>query len=284
MLIDQFSEKNKDVEKGFIYPQEMLEEYLGYGSKLEGEGPYSGEELGIIEDTLDNLYEEMTACISPADERQELFLAVGGPAAGKSTYIDSFLEDSDKGYGLIDMDYIRENLSLCVNAMSDKRAQGASIAEADDYAFKKYQNAGIYIGRALLNRLYENGYNAVYCIQPASFNKYFDLFKSAREQGTDLKINFFNAPYEELQKSVEHRTAKTGRGLQDGVLDKQYKAMPEAVKLAMGEGMECNFYWRERCDSCAVMVSSTVADGMVDGNSIFEVSGTSSFMHEPEVF
>lgn len=248
-----------------IFTEQHLDRFLYQGVQKDGEAvPYSPAELIQMNTAIEEMYQKITSSIEPAEENPEFILAIGAPGSGKSTFLNNFFEESEKEFALVDMDLVRENLSLYQDALAEKLQKGASPAEADDFAFNKYRFATTYVGRAVANRLFDEGYNIAYPAQPTAFLNNIDVWEGISDSRSELKIKFFDAPYDQLETSIQNRADETGRQTGFGQLELQCTKLYEAIETALSIPIESEFYWRNEHDSDAVLVCET--DGIGNFN------------------
>lgn len=243
-----------------LFSQENIYSYLNAGSFVSGEPePYTSDELDKIHKAVDDLFNQLTQGVKPSSSKPKFILATGAPGSGKTTYLEDFTKNSEEQFACIDIDIVRNKMELFKEALSQKFNEGASLAEADDYAYHKYRNASMFITRSIINRLVQNNYNIAFPFQPISFNSNCDsLMKAALENGYDVTAKVLHAPFDQLETAVQNRADLTGRQIQAGYLEAQYRAIEQSIINSLNRTeVETELYWRPHHDSAPVLAAKT---------------------------
>ncbi len=249
-----------------LFSEQSINRFLDAGSYVsEQPEPYTDEELKKIKGAIDEIYQRLTADIKPEPSgKPEFVLVVGSPGSGKTTYLNKFIAAAPKQFVNVALDEIREGLDLFKDAMQSKFNLGATAIEADDYAYKKYRNAGLYVGRQVMNRLSENGYNIAYGYQPSNLSgDRRNLLNVIMDAGYDVKVKFIHAPYQELETAIVVRGEQVGRNTQEGYVEWQHSEMPYAVESASRLPLDIEFLWRARHDAAPVLAAKTDNHGNI---------------------
>lgn len=239
-----------------IFSQENVLEFLRAGSFVaEKPESYSATELESIDYTVDALFDKLTDFVTPASGVPKFVLAVGAPGSGKTTYLQKFVAEQTD-FVHVDFDTIREEMDLF---------REAKDFAGDAYAYLKYRNAAMFVGRSLVNRLAQGNFNMAFSFPPKALNRTDGaLIDAILDSGYDLSVKVFDASPEELRKATQGRAEKTGREMnREDLLEEQREQIEAVVSLILGKRVPLEVYWRARHDSAPVLTARTDAAGVL---------------------
>lgn len=249
------------LERKPLYSEVDLLEELDKGARIaEGTREYTDDEKVEIEQTIEAIYQRITSGFEPVTKGcPKIMPVVGPPAAGKSSFSQELIKDSNMT--LIDADDIRSSLPIFERTRQERIDAGVDALKADNEAYHVCINAAAYISYCLRNRLFEESYNIAINLQPSGFIDFVEKLKEIPEGQADIKVAFISAYEHTLQASFSSRAEAVGRSMDYGFMERQVGRLPEALFKAASAPFNCDLYVRFDHDSAPELLLSAKDNG-----------------------
>lgn len=215
-------------------------------------GCYTPDELTLIEETLERIWQELSAGKTPlpAGSVRRLEQITGVAGVGQSTLAHQLLGSplrQDHSI-FIDPDDIRNRTVFFKQTIEEGMANGSSYEDADMDALRKWNCACIYMQCSLLNRAAQNNYSILKQGRPAGTIT-DTLLVFAPTAGYRLETFIAHAPLEVCQASIEHRIKNNGHPSNMHPIDAAHRKFSGYLAGLFESSAQIELVWRPKFDA-----------------------------------
>jgi len=208
---------------------------------------YSEEERDLVEEDLSNIIKLCFRHKSPATGQPIYVATAGGPGAGKSTILETWLQcHPDFVYADPDPRALKFMIETYLQSLTYyKISKTSSYEDLLQTAYHKWRAASNYIACTILNMAFQKGFNITHGTTSTA-KEVAELYKRLKEKNYKIILLLCGSSDQNRINAIRHR-AKTQGFIQNSEQDaiQKGKLFPERFPIYFQNADEIHFYWTE---------------------------------------